>query len=184
MSGTLIDMGNVPPLFSGVWNAKRYFRFLASANRMCREMGFTVVEVSGLSGLSELLSASMSFPNVIAVDETSDGYSRITPSPGRRLVKAIYMSMRCAENNMAARAECFRHLSEIFRQFLSFLALERMRLGDHGLQLDPRVTFNEIDRYFAPGSACAWFQLTIDASVDLRFRSTEWDFPDSRNDQP
>ena len=40
--------------------------------------------------------------------------------------------------------------------------------------LDPRISFNEIDRYFFSGCACSYFQIAVDVFTDLRYNANEW----------
>jgi hypothetical protein len=65
-------------------------------------------------------------------------------------------------------------MRELFRQFMSVLILERVKLEQNRIYLDPRISFNEIDRYFFSGCACAYFQIAIDVFTDLRYNENEW----------
>ena len=65
-------------------------------------------------------------------------------------------------------------MQELFRQFMSVLIKERTRLQERCIYLDPRISFQEIDRYFFSGAACALFQIAIDKYTDLQYNSSEW----------
>lgn len=160
--------------YSGKWSAADFFEQLTKKNKLTRELGFVFCSVSGLQGFLDVISANSSAPNVIAVDDTSEGYAKIDNSPHRRMVKAIYMSMRHKAGNQELRKQCMSIMSEIFRQFMSKLILERTMLQQCMARLDPRIAFSEIDKYFCAGSACAFFQLTIDLDTDMRFNPDEW----------
>jgi hypothetical protein len=82
--------------------------------------------------------------------------------------------MRHAVDDMDARTECMETMRELFRQFMSVLILERVKLEQNRIYLDPRISFNEIDRYFFSGCACAYFQIAIDIYTDLRYNENEW----------
>ena len=82
--------------------------------------------------------------------------------------------MRHAVNDMEARNECMETMRELFRQFMSVLTLERVKLEQDCIYIDPRISFNEIDRYFFSGCACAYFQIAIDKYTDLRYNANEW----------
>jgi hypothetical protein len=82
--------------------------------------------------------------------------------------------MRHAVDDMDARTECMETMHELFRQFMSVLILERVKLEQNRIYLDPRISFNEIDRYFFSGCACAYFQIAIDVFTDLRYNENEW----------
>lgn len=160
--------------FPGSWSASDFFRGLLEKNILATANDFRFAEVSGLSGLADLLNISSDAPNILAVDDTSEGYASLTNTPSRRMVKTIYMSMRHAPEDMTARAECFEIMHEIFRQFMSVINREQTRLSQTFTFIDPRIQFNEMDRYFATGSACAFFQLAVDSYVDMRYRPEEW----------
>lgn len=159
---------------SGMWDAASYFRNLTERNVLASELGFRFVEVSGVSGLVELLGQSGECPNIIAVDDTSDGALMLDSTPHRKMVKSVFISMRHDFGDMSARQKCFSVMHEIFRQFVSHLTRERQRLAEGSLYLDEKIAFNELDRYFATGSACAMFQLSVTRYVDTSFSQAEW----------
>ena len=82
--------------------------------------------------------------------------------------------MRHAIDDMDARNECMEIMRELFRQLMSVLTLERVKLEQNCIYLDPRISFNEIDRYFFSGCACAYFQVAVDVFTDLRFSEDDW----------
>mgnify|MGYP004444316391 FL=1 len=65
-------------------------------------------------------------------------------------------------------------MQELFRQFMSVLILQRTRLEQRCIYIDPRISFTEIDRYFFSGCACAYFQIAVDKFTDLRYNENEW----------
>ncbi len=95
-------------------------------------------------------------------------------APRTRRVKTVFLAMRHAIDDMDARQECIDTMRELFRQFMSVLIQERTKLEQHCIYLDPRITFNEIDRYFFSGCACCYFQIAIDIFTDLRYNENEW----------
>ena len=82
--------------------------------------------------------------------------------------------MRHAIDDMTARDRCMETMRELFRQFMSKLILEQTKLQENCIYLDPRISFQEIDRYFFSGCACAYFQIAVDTYTDLRFNPEEW----------
>ncbi len=160
--------------YSGKWSAADFFERLTATNKLTREHGFVFCRVSGLQGFLDVISANSSAPNVIAVDDTSEGYARIDNSPHRSMVKSVYMSMRHKAGDQNLRELCLTIMAEIFRQFMSKLILERTQLQQQLARLDPRIAFSEIDKYFCAGSACAYFQLSIDLDTDMRYNPDEW----------
>lgn len=160
---------------NGKWDAAAFFCDLTSRNRLAVKEGFIFCEVSGLQGLSEILAASMASPNIIAVDDTSDGFTTIGGAPSRKTVKSVYIAMKCAPADMTARKECFEIMREIFRQFMSVLAMQNTKLLRLKTDIDLRISFSELDTYFAPGSACAMFQISASSPMDLRYNPEEWE---------
>ena len=64
-------------------------------------------------------------------------------------------------------------MRELFRQFMSVLIQEKTRVEEEHIYLDPRISFQEIDKYFLSG--CAFFQIATDVYTDLRYNEEEWE---------
>ena len=90
-------------------------------------------------------------------------------------INILFLPKRHKIDDMAARTRCMETLRELFRQFMSLLILEKTKLENHCIYLDPRISFNEIDRYFFSGCACAYFQIAVDVYTDLRYNADEWE---------
>ena len=75
---------------------------------------------------------------------------------------------------MTARQECMDIMREIFRQFMSVLIQEKVRVMKEHIYLDPRITFVEMPQFFFSGCACAHFQVATDVYTDLRYNFDEW----------
>lgn len=75
--------------------------------------------------------------------------------------------MRHRAEDMEARATCMETMRELYRQFMSVLILEKTKLEQSTIYLDPRISFNEVDRYF--------FQIAVDKYTDLRYNADEWE---------
>ena len=110
----------------------------------------------------------------VCVSDIAQGFTELNNSPHTRRVKTVFLAMRHALDDMQARQECMETMRELFRQFMSSLILERTRLEENCIYLDPRISFNEIDRYFFSGCACAYFQIAVDVFTDLRYNANEW----------
>ena len=110
----------------------------------------------------------------VCVSDIAQGFTELNNSPHTRRVKTVFLAMRHALDDMQARQECLETMRELFRQFMSSLILERTRLEQNCIYLDPRISFNEIDRYFFSGCACAYFQIAVDVFTDLRYNANEW----------
>lgn len=156
------------------WNATAFFADLTKRNRFAAANGFRFCKVSGLEGFEEALAAMQSHSAFVCVSDISQGYTDINNTPHTRRVKTVFMAMRHAIDNMDARIVCMDKMRELFRQFMSVLILEQTKLQQHAIYLDPRISFQEIDRYFFSGCACAYFQIAVDTYTNLSYDINEW----------
>ena len=156
------------------WNATAFFEKLTETNRLAQQEHFRFCSVSGLQGFEEALAAMGSTTAFVCVGDNSDGYTDINNSPHTRRIKTVFMAMRHALDSQDARLECIYTMRELFRQFMSVLILEKTKLQEDNIYLDPRVRFTEIPQYFASGCACAYFQIAVDIYTDLRLNPSEW----------
>lgn len=156
------------------WNATQFFSELIAINRLAIAEGFTFCKVSGLEGFEEALHAMQSASAFCCVSDIADGYTELNNTPRTRRIKTVFLAMRHAIDDMDARSECMETMRELFRQLMSRLTLERVRIEQKCIYIDPRITFNEIDRYFFSGCACAYFQIAVDVFTDLRLDYGEW----------
>ena len=156
------------------WNATAFFSDLTRRNIFAQQKHFSFCKVSGLEGFEEALAKMQSSTAFVCVSDISDGYTDINNTPHTRRVKTVFLAMRHAIDDMNARERCMETMRELFRQFMSVLILEQTKLQQHCIYIDPRIVFQEIDRYFLSGCACAYFQLAIDTYTDLQFNVAEW----------
>lgn len=159
----------------GRWDATAFFEQLTATNRLAKSEGFTFCRVSGLDGFEEALDNMQQSLAFICVSDIANGYTELNNTPRTRRVKTIFMAMRHKIDDMRARNNCMDTMREVFRQFMSKLILEKTKLENHCIYLDPRISFNEIDRYFFSGCACAYFQIAVDVYTDLRINPNEWE---------
>lgn len=158
----------------GVWDASKFFQSLTECNKLALSEGFRFCRVSGLEGFEEAINTMQTAPAIVAVCDINDGYTELNNTPRTRRVKTVFLAMRHAAEDMDARTECMEIMREIFRQFMSRLFLEKVKLEQNCIYLDPRISFTEIDRYFFSGAACAYFQIAVDVFTDLRVNPDEW----------
>ena len=156
------------------WNAAQFFEELTANNLLAQKENFTFCRVSGLDGFEEMLHNMQSSTAFVAVSDIAHGFTELNNTPRTRRVKTIFFAMRHKIDDMSARQECMEIMRELFRQYMSRLILERTRLEQNCIYLDPRISFNEIDRYFFSGCACCYFQVAVDVFTDLCLNSDEW----------
>lgn len=158
----------------GRWDAAAFFEKLTATNRLAVAEGFTFCRVSGLEGFEEAVAQMQTAKAFVCISDINDGYTELNNTPRTRRIKTVFFAMRHAAEDMDARAECMEIMRELFRQFASQLILEKVRLEQNCIYLDPRISFNEIDRYFFSGAAGAYFQIAVDVFTDLRYNPNEW----------
>lgn len=156
------------------WNATAFFDDLTKRNKFAQSKHFTFCRVSGLDGFEEALAKMQTKTAFVCVSDISQGFTDINNTPHTRRVKTVFLAMRHAIDNMGAREQCMNIMRELFRQFMTVLILEQTRLQEHSIYIDPRISFQEIDRYFFSGCACAYFQIAVDTYTDLQFNNDEW----------
>lgn len=156
------------------WDATDFFRRLTEKNRLAKQRGFKFCRVNGLAGFEEALHSMQSANAFVCVSDISQGYTALDNAPHTRRVKTIFLAMRHKLDDMGARQERFDTLRELFRQFMSMLILEKTKLSENFIEIDRRISFNEIDEYFFSGCACAYFSVATDVFTDLRFNPDEW----------
>lgn len=157
------------------WQASVFFETLLAKNKLARSERFVFCRVSGLDGFEEALADMQTTANFCCVSDIADGYTELNNSPRTRRVKTVFLAMRHRAEDMEARAACMETMRELFRQFMSVLILEKTKLEQSAIYLDPRISFNEVDRYFFSGCACAYFQIAVDKYTDLRYNADEWE---------
>ena len=157
------------------WDATSFFEKLASKNKLAKEEHFGFFRVSGLEGFEEALHNLQSTANFICVSDIAQGYTELNTTPHTRRVKTVFFAMRHALDDMEARQQCMDIMRELFRQFMSVLIQEKTRVEEENIYLDPRISFQEIVRYFLSGCACAFFQVATDVYADLHYNQEEWD---------
>ena len=157
------------------WDATDFFESLTASNKLAKAEGFTFCRVSSLDGFEEALQTLQSATAFVCVSDIADGYMEINNTPRTRRVKTVFLAMRHAAEDMDARAAAFDTLRELFRQFMSVLILEKTKLEQNCIYLDPQVAFHEIESYFFSGAACAFFNVAVDVFTDLRYNADEWE---------
>ena len=159
---------------NGRWDAAKFFEELTATNKLAQQEQFVFCRVSGLDGFEEAVNQAQTQRAFVCVSDIADGYTELNNSPRTRRVKTVFFAMRHAAEDMSARAECMEIMRELFRQFMSRLLPEKVMLEQNCIYLDPRISFNEIDRYFFNGAAGAYFQIAVDVYTDLRYNKDEW----------
>ena len=151
------------------------FRSLTEKNRLCRSHGFDFLVVSDLEGFGEAIDSLQELRPLICASDCSSGSIDFDNAPSTRRVHTVFMFMpHPLDDAMLHRQRCFDIMREIVRQFMSVVIRQVSRFQLDGAFINRSVSFQEIDRYFFSGGACAFFQLAVDYSTDLILRPDEW----------
>ena len=134
---------------NGRWDAAKFFEELTATNKLAQKEQFVFCRVSGLDGFEGAVNQAQTQRAFVCISDIADGYTELNNTPRTRRVKTVFLAMRHAAEDMAARSECMETMRELFRQFMSRLLPEKVRLEQNCIYLDPRISFNEIDRYFS-----------------------------------
>ena len=129
----------------------------------------------GLKVLKKYFATFSPLPTLFVSSDIAQGYTELNTTPHTQRVKTVFFAMRHALDDMEARQECMDIMRELFRQFMSVLIQEKTRVEEEHIYLDPRISFQEIDRYFLSGCACSFFQVATDVYTDLRYNQEEWE---------
>lgn len=156
------------------WDAAAFFERLTARNRFAKNNNYRFARVSSLEGFHDALGQMASSTALVAVSDTSQGGLDIENTPHTRRVKTVFLAKRHAVDDMKARERCMDNMRELFRQFMSVLILEKTKLEENNIFIDPRISFTEIERYFFTGCACAFFQIALDTYTDLSYNPDEW----------
>ena len=132
------------------WDATPFFERLTAQNRLAQQEHFSFHRVSGLEGFEEALHTLQTCTAFVAVSDIAQGYTELNNTPHTRRVKTVFLAMRHAIDNMTARQECMDIMRELFRQFMSVLMQEKVRIEREHIYLDPRISFQE-DAWDSPG---------------------------------
>lgn len=157
-----------------MFSAFNFFSDLTQRNLLAQKLGFQCAQVSSLEGFHELLRSATEVRAMVCVSDTSTGFTDLINAPRTRRLKTVFMAMRHGEKDEAVRQECFTAMNELFNQFMSVLLKQKVKLQKDLQYLDSRITFQEIDRFFYTGAACAHFTIAIDTFVDLTFKPEQW----------
>ena len=109
--------------------------------------------VSGLDGFEEAVKQAQTQTAFVCVSDIADGYTELDNTPRTRRIKTVFFAMRHAVEDMAARVECMETMRELFRQFMSRLLPEKVRLEQNciyldGLRTNGSITSIEDDKPF------------------------------------
>lgn len=156
------------------WDAASFFERLTLSNIFAQENAYRFHRVSSLEGFHDALGSMHSTTAFIAVSDISEGGLDMENSPHTQRIKTIFMAKRHKIDDMVARERCMDNMRELFRQFMTKLVLEKTKLEENCIFINPRIKFTEIDRYFFTGCACAFFQIAVDTYTDLTYKPEEW----------
>lgn len=156
-----------------------FFENCTKASKLARKYGFGFVRVSGLESFEDALKSLTIYPALVCATDSSEGYIEFSNTPHEMRVHTVFLAMRHADGNMTERQNCLVILRKLFRQFISRIIRERDRIEHDCEFLTDRITFNEVDRWFFPGCACAYFNITEIIWESIYYDEDEWEWEDN-----
>lgn len=156
------------------WDAAAFFERLTASNKFAQEYGYRFHPVSGLEGFHGALTDALKTKAFICVSDTSDGGLDLDNTPHTTRIKEVFLAYRHKALDETQRNNAMENMRELFRQFMSVLMQEKIRLEEGGIYIDSRIAFKEIEKYFYTGAACAFFQIRVDTYTDLSYNPDEW----------
>lgn len=157
-----------------IWNAKPLIKRLARTNKLARRNNFVFCRVSSLKGFENALQKMQNSVAFVCLADESDGNICLNNTRHSLFAKTVFLAMRYSFDSMEDRDRAMNILREIFRQFLSVISKEKVRLQQNKIYLDNQIQFHEIPEYFAAGCACAFFNLYIGKYVNTTYNPDEW----------
>lgn len=156
------------------WNAIDYFKFLVESNKLAVSLDMKFFTGSGLNSFEQAVDNFLETLCFCMLTESSDGRLSTENSPNSRRVKTVFLAMRHGENDDDARRMCIDTLTEVFRQFMSHLIREKIKLLQLGIYLEPVVEFHEFNEFYFSGCAAIYFHIPFTTAVDLTFDKSQW----------
>lgn len=156
------------------WSAADFFERLTRENKLAKRYGFVFCRVSGLSGFEEAVASMQNATAFVCVSDISQGTTSMDNTPHMSKVKTVFLAMRHPIDDMNARHRAMAIMHELFRQFMTLLIKERVKLQEQTIYVDERISFQEIDQYFFSGCAAAFFQINVNKYINLVYNQDEW----------
>lgn len=158
-----------------------FFKRCTEESKLAKSLGFGFARVSGLESFEDALKSLTIYPALVCATDSSDGYLQFSNSPHERRVHTVFLAMRHAEGDMEARQRCLDTLRVLFRQFVSRIIRERDRIELGCQAIDEKITFQEVDRWFFPGCACAYFNIAVTEWESIFFDERQWEIQEDNN---
>ena len=157
-----------------MFDSVKFFEDCTAHSILARKHNFQFARISGLDSFEEALQSMTTAPALVCASDCSEGVLELVTVPAERRVHTVMLAMRHANHDMHARQQCMNILRELFKQFISRIIREKDQIEKDCQFIDDRITFNEVDRYFFPGCACAYFNITVTTYVDIIFDDSQW----------
>ncbi len=156
------------------WDAAAFFKRLTESNKFAIDHGYRFHPVSGLEGFHGALSNLLNTKAFVCVSDTSDGGLDLDNVPHSSRIKTVFMAFRHKAADETSRNKAMENMRELFRQFMSVLMQEKVRIEDEDIHIDSRIAFKEVEQYFYTGAACAFYQIKTTTYPELSYNPDEW----------
>ena len=157
------------------WDATSFFEKLASKNKLAKEKHFGFFRVSRLEGFEEVLRNLQSTANFICVKWHRPRLHGAQHNTAHSKSEDGVLCHASRSWWYGSTSGVHGHHAWVIPSVYVCTHTRKTRVEEEHIYLDPRISFQEIDRYFLSGCACAFFQVATDVYTDLRYNQEEWD---------
>lgn len=174
----MIDNRILPPEFDDpFFDAMGYFAELVARNKLCRQEGFTAVSVSGPFSLEGLLSEMQYSQNMVAVDDTNEGSTRMSDGAYfKTTTYTVWILSKYEFNNMQDRQEHLNLCRTIYTQFLRRILRDKYKFATNFNYLfSDYIETREIGAYFLQGMTGVEFHFNVSVPLELCYNADEWE---------
>lgn len=159
------------------FDAMGYFAELVQRNKLCKAHGFTAVPVSGPFSLEGLLSEMQYSQNMVAVDDTNEGSTRMSDGAYfKTTTYTVWILSRYEFNNMADRQEHLNLCRTIYTQFMRRILRDKYKFATNFNYLfGDSIETREIGAYFLNGMTGVEFHFNVSVPLELCYNADEWE---------
>lgn len=157
-----------------IWNAQSFFQKLTVSSKLAADMKAKFCSVSGPQGFEDMLATMKTTPAFVAVCSEEEGSLDLENTSRSKVVYIVFIALRYKIDSMEQRKKAMAKIRRLFSQFLSVMIQEKTRLEQECIYIDQSVPFKEIDKYFFPCAACAFFQISVTRYSDISYNPDEW----------
>lgn len=158
------------------FDAQGYFRQLTEHNKLALQYAFYPCSCSGINSLEDMLLNFQNKGAFVAVDDTNDSnISRQGAGFFAKRTITVFVLRRYKFGDMASRKDSLDICRKLYRQFISRLLVDSMKMDNDFTYLNTdRIFYRELGEYFLNGLTGLYFMVDVNEPEDLKYDATEW----------